>query len=131
MAPRLQQLLDTMPDIPALVLNRRTDVLAWNHGAAALLGPGLPRQPLPRHAACGGPRVATRTYAPGGRRTRSAARAGWRRPTCTPSPARWWSTSSSSPSTPTRTNSSSPTPPSRARRRKKCCGSCCAGPPAT
>ncbi|MFI5615258.1 helix-turn-helix transcriptional regulator [Amycolatopsis sp. NPDC051903] len=36
-APRLQQLLDTMPDIPAMVLNRRTDVLAWNRGAAALL----------------------------------------------------------------------------------------------
>ncbi|MGP4019922.1 helix-turn-helix transcriptional regulator [Saccharopolyspora sp. 5N708] len=36
-APRLRQLLDTMPDIPAMVLNRRMDVLAWNRGAAALL----------------------------------------------------------------------------------------------
>jgi transcriptional regulator with XRE-family HTH domain len=36
-APRLRQLLDSMPDIPALVLNRRLDVLAWNRGAAALL----------------------------------------------------------------------------------------------
>ncbi|MFJ6082621.1 helix-turn-helix transcriptional regulator [Streptomyces sp. NPDC092369] len=36
-APRLRLLLDTMPDVPALVLNRRMDVLAWNRGAAALL----------------------------------------------------------------------------------------------
>ena len=36
-APRLRQLLNTMPDIPAMVLNRRMDVLAWNHGAAALM----------------------------------------------------------------------------------------------
>ncbi|MFI7611111.1 helix-turn-helix transcriptional regulator [Nonomuraea terrae] len=36
-APRLRQLLDTMPDIPAMVLHRRMDVLAWNRGAAALL----------------------------------------------------------------------------------------------
>ncbi|MFD7623168.1 helix-turn-helix transcriptional regulator [Streptomyces sp. NPDC059802] len=35
--PRLRQLLDTMPGIPAMILNRRTDVLAWNRGAAALL----------------------------------------------------------------------------------------------
>ena len=36
-APQLQQLLDGMRDIPAMVLNRRMDVLAWNRGAAALL----------------------------------------------------------------------------------------------
>ncbi|MFE4832440.1 helix-turn-helix domain-containing protein [Streptomyces sp. NPDC056672] len=36
-APRLRQLLDTMPDIPAMVLNRRMDVIAWNRGAGALL----------------------------------------------------------------------------------------------
>ncbi|MFF4756497.1 helix-turn-helix transcriptional regulator [Streptomyces sp. NPDC002514] len=36
-APRLRQLLDTMPDIPAMVLSRRMDVLAWNPAAAALL----------------------------------------------------------------------------------------------
>lgn len=35
--PQLQQLLDGMHDIPAMVLNRRMDVLAWNRGAAALL----------------------------------------------------------------------------------------------
>jgi transcriptional regulator with XRE-family HTH domain len=33
----LRQLLDGMHDIPALVLNRRQDVLAWNSAAAALL----------------------------------------------------------------------------------------------
>ncbi|MGW1411685.1 helix-turn-helix domain-containing protein [Streptomyces sp. NPDC002403] len=36
-APRLEQLLDTMHDVPALVLRRGMDVLAWNRGAAALL----------------------------------------------------------------------------------------------
>jgi transcriptional regulator with XRE-family HTH domain len=36
-APRLRQLLDTMPDVPAMILNRRMDVLAWNHGATALM----------------------------------------------------------------------------------------------
>ncbi|GAA4577801.1 helix-turn-helix transcriptional regulator [Planotetraspora kaengkrachanensis] len=36
-APRLRQLLDTMLDVPAMVLNRRMDVLAWNRGAVALL----------------------------------------------------------------------------------------------
>ncbi|MFC1431606.1 helix-turn-helix transcriptional regulator [Streptacidiphilus sp. N1-3] len=35
--PQLQQLLDGMHDNPAMVLNRRMDVLAWNRGAAALL----------------------------------------------------------------------------------------------
>lgn len=35
--PQLQQLLSTMHDIPAMILNRRMDVLAWNRGAAALL----------------------------------------------------------------------------------------------
>jgi transcriptional regulator with XRE-family HTH domain len=34
---QLLQLLDAMLDIPAMVLNRRMDVLAWNRGAAALL----------------------------------------------------------------------------------------------
>jgi transcriptional regulator with XRE-family HTH domain len=33
----LRRLLDGMPDIPALVLNRRQDVLAWNRAAVALL----------------------------------------------------------------------------------------------
>ncbi|MFF3693213.1 helix-turn-helix transcriptional regulator [Streptomyces sp. NPDC002221] len=35
--PQLQQMLDGMHDIPAMVLSRRMDVLAWNRGAAALL----------------------------------------------------------------------------------------------
>ncbi|WP_370967506.1 helix-turn-helix transcriptional regulator [Amycolatopsis sp. cg9] len=34
----LRQLLDGMPDVPAMVLNRRQDVLAWNRAAVALLG---------------------------------------------------------------------------------------------
>ena len=36
-APQLRQLVDTMHDVPALVLHRGMDVLAWNRGAAALL----------------------------------------------------------------------------------------------
>lgn len=36
-APQLRQLLDDMHDIPAMVLHRRMDVLAWNRGATALL----------------------------------------------------------------------------------------------
>ena len=36
-APRLRRLLDTMPDVPAIVINHRMDVLAWNRGAAGLL----------------------------------------------------------------------------------------------
>jgi len=35
--PKLRQLLDEMRDIPAMILNRRMDVLAWNSMAAALL----------------------------------------------------------------------------------------------
>jgi transcriptional regulator with XRE-family HTH domain len=34
---QLRQLLDGMHDIPALILNRRQDVLAWNSAAGALL----------------------------------------------------------------------------------------------
>ncbi|WP_427919523.1 helix-turn-helix transcriptional regulator [Streptomyces sp. cg40] len=36
-APRLRQLLDTMHDVPAMVLHRGMDVLAWNRAASALL----------------------------------------------------------------------------------------------
>ncbi|MEU2135100.1 helix-turn-helix transcriptional regulator [Streptomyces sp. NPDC018352] len=36
-APQLRQLLDTMHDVPAMVLHRGMDVLAWNRAAAALL----------------------------------------------------------------------------------------------
>ncbi|MFG2305131.1 helix-turn-helix domain-containing protein [Actinacidiphila glaucinigra] len=35
--PQIQQLLDGMRDVPAMVLGRRQDVLAWNAPAAALL----------------------------------------------------------------------------------------------
>jgi transcriptional regulator with XRE-family HTH domain len=35
--PQLQQLLDGMHDIPAMILHRRMDVLAWNSAAAAVL----------------------------------------------------------------------------------------------
>ena len=35
--PQLQQLLDEMRGIPAMVVYRRMEVLAWNRGAAALL----------------------------------------------------------------------------------------------
>ncbi|MFE4540884.1 helix-turn-helix transcriptional regulator [Streptomyces scopuliridis] len=37
-APQLRVLLDNMHDIPAIVLHRRMDILAWNRAAAALLG---------------------------------------------------------------------------------------------
>jgi transcriptional regulator with XRE-family HTH domain len=36
-AAHLRQLLDTMHDVPAIVLHRGMDVLAWNRGAVALL----------------------------------------------------------------------------------------------
>ncbi|MFD3598504.1 helix-turn-helix transcriptional regulator [Streptomyces sp. NPDC058656] len=36
-APRLRSLLEGMHDVPAMVLHRRMDVLAWNRGAVALL----------------------------------------------------------------------------------------------
>ncbi|MEU2624753.1 helix-turn-helix transcriptional regulator [Streptomyces sp. NPDC007157] len=36
-APHLRRLLSTMSDVPAMILNRRMDVLAWNGAAAALL----------------------------------------------------------------------------------------------
>ncbi|MFG3363943.1 helix-turn-helix transcriptional regulator [Streptomyces sp. NPDC048156] len=36
-APELRQLLDTMDNVPAMVLHRGMDVLAWNPAAAALL----------------------------------------------------------------------------------------------
>ncbi|MFJ9520040.1 helix-turn-helix transcriptional regulator [Kitasatospora sp. NPDC101801] len=35
--PGLLRLLDSMPDTPALVVGRRTDVLAWNEALAALM----------------------------------------------------------------------------------------------
>jgi transcriptional regulator with XRE-family HTH domain len=36
--PMLQRLLDELTDVPALVMGRRMDVLAWNPAATALLG---------------------------------------------------------------------------------------------
>ncbi|TDD63450.1 XRE family transcriptional regulator [Kribbella antibiotica] len=36
-SPQLEQLLSTMHDVPAMVLSRTMDVLAWNRGATALL----------------------------------------------------------------------------------------------
>ncbi|WP_436532616.1 helix-turn-helix transcriptional regulator [Actinoplanes sp. HUAS TT8] len=42
--PQLRQLLDAMTDVPAFVVGRRTDVLAWNPLGAALIAdfPALP-----------------------------------------------------------------------------------------
>ncbi|MGM7678962.1 helix-turn-helix transcriptional regulator [Microbacterium sp. A94] len=39
--PALLELIDSMPDIPAMVLGRRSEVLAWNHVGHALLTPHL------------------------------------------------------------------------------------------
>ncbi|MFB6892441.1 helix-turn-helix transcriptional regulator [Kitasatospora sp. NPDC056327] len=36
--PTMARLLEAMPDVPAVVMGRRMDVLAWNRAAAALLG---------------------------------------------------------------------------------------------
>ena len=41
--PALVQMLDVLEGVPAYVWGRRTDVLAWNHAAAALFGPRLER----------------------------------------------------------------------------------------
>ena len=47
-----RQLLDALADVPALVLGRRSDVLAWNHLGHALfaghLDPGAPYRPAQR-----------------------------------------------------------------------------------
>jgi transcriptional regulator with XRE-family HTH domain len=48
-APELRQLLDTMHDVPALVLHRGMDVLAWNRGASALLTDFGARPPRERN----------------------------------------------------------------------------------
>ncbi|MFF9482246.1 helix-turn-helix transcriptional regulator [Streptomyces sp. NPDC014733] len=44
--PAVQQLLDTMDAVPAYVIGRRLDIIAWNGLACALLGdfPALPRK---------------------------------------------------------------------------------------
>jgi transcriptional regulator with XRE-family HTH domain len=48
-APQLRQLLDTMHDVPAMVLSRAMDVLAWNRGAVALLTDFEPLEPAQRN----------------------------------------------------------------------------------
>jgi len=42
--PSIQGLLDSMPDVPALVVGRRSDILAWNNLGSAMFGDiaGLP-----------------------------------------------------------------------------------------
>src|SRR5579871_5389754 len=51
-SPSARQLLGAMTDIPALLLDRRDDVLAWNHMGHALLAghlaPGSPETPATR-----------------------------------------------------------------------------------
>lgn len=49
--PQLQHLLDTMDSVPAYVLGRRCDILAWNRLAAALLGDFAARPPEQRNMA--------------------------------------------------------------------------------
>jgi transcriptional regulator with XRE-family HTH domain len=44
-APELQQILDGLTTLPACIMNERFDILAWNHGYAALF-PGVVRQPV-------------------------------------------------------------------------------------
>src|SRR5215475_1303003 len=44
-APELQQILDGLTTLPACITNERFDILAWNHGYAALF-PGVVRQPV-------------------------------------------------------------------------------------
>ncbi|MEW2049009.1 helix-turn-helix transcriptional regulator [Streptomyces sp. NPDC005476] len=50
--PAMRQLLDVLGDVPAIVLGRRTDVLAWNRLGHALfaghLDPGAPEKPAQR-----------------------------------------------------------------------------------
>lgn len=46
--PALLELVDSMPDIPAMVLGRRSEVLAWNRLGHALLTPHL-RYDAPQH----------------------------------------------------------------------------------
>lgn len=40
--PGLRQLLDALQNVPAVILDRSTDVLAWNVGGHTLLAPDLP-----------------------------------------------------------------------------------------
>ncbi|MET9180798.1 helix-turn-helix transcriptional regulator [Kitasatospora aureofaciens] len=49
--PALQQLLDTMESVPAYVLGRRLDIIAWNRLGAALLGDFATMPPEQRNIA--------------------------------------------------------------------------------
>ncbi|MEZ0067083.1 transcriptional regulator with XRE-family HTH domain [Streptacidiphilus sp. MAP12-20] len=49
--PQVQHLLDAMDTVPAFVLGRRTDVIAWNRMACALLGDFGSRPPEQRNMA--------------------------------------------------------------------------------
>ncbi|MEV4561933.1 helix-turn-helix transcriptional regulator [Kitasatospora sp. NPDC049285] len=49
--PMLQRLLDELKDVPALVMGRRMDVLAWNPAAVALLGDYAAVDPAERNIA--------------------------------------------------------------------------------
>ncbi|WP_042429700.1 helix-turn-helix transcriptional regulator [Streptacidiphilus anmyonensis] len=49
--PQLQHLLDAMDSVPAYVLGRRCDILAWNRMAGALLGDFASRPPEQRNMA--------------------------------------------------------------------------------
>lgn len=49
--PMLQRLLDELTDVPALVLGRRLDVLAWNPAASALFGDYAALEPAERNIA--------------------------------------------------------------------------------
>ncbi|MPZ95236.1 MAG: helix-turn-helix domain-containing protein [Propionibacteriales bacterium] len=49
--PSVQRLLDRLSDLPAMLLNAKTDVLAWNELAAALLGDFAAWPPAQRNIA--------------------------------------------------------------------------------
>ncbi|MFE6750868.1 helix-turn-helix transcriptional regulator [Kitasatospora purpeofusca] len=49
--PSMARLLDAMPDVPAVVMGRRMDILAWNSAAVALLGDYSALAPAERNIA--------------------------------------------------------------------------------
>ncbi|MFB7383458.1 helix-turn-helix transcriptional regulator [Kitasatospora purpeofusca] len=49
--PSMVRLLDAMPDVPAVVMGRRMDILAWNSAAVALLGDYAALSPAERNIA--------------------------------------------------------------------------------
>lgn len=49
--PMLQQLLDELKDVPAVVMGRRMDILAWNPAACALFGDYAALDPAERNIA--------------------------------------------------------------------------------